>query len=109
LLLRDLRCYRVPRDPHSFPTRRSSDLDRRRFLALTLAGVATLAGAGTARAQSTPAPVRRRAATDEHSVTAAVKIEVKARPLPARSEEHTSELQSRSDLVCRLLLEKQKK
>src|SRR2546428_10348187 len=25
---------------------------------------------------------------------------------PARSEEHTSELQSRSDLVCRLLLEK---
>src|SRR5206468_12791839 len=37
------------------------------------------------------------------------------RPLPARplralwrSEEHTSELQSRSDLVCRLLLEKKK-
>src|SRR5206468_12966753 len=35
-------------------------------------------------------------------------------PLPAggerllRSEEHTSELQSRSDLVCRLLLEKKK-
>src|SRR5216683_1770923 len=28
---------------------------------------------------------------------------------PARSEEHTSELQSRSDLVCRLLLEKKKK
>src|SRR5438034_11841676 len=26
-----------------------------------------------------------------------------------RSEEHTSELQSHSDLVCRLLLEKQKK
>src|SRR5206468_12272561 len=26
-----------------------------------------------------------------------------------RSEEHTSELQSRSDLVCRLLLEKKKK
>src|SRR5699024_12848639 len=26
--------------------------------------------------------------------------------LPARSEEHTSELQSRFDLVCRLLLEK---
>src|SRR2546428_3888241 len=35
-------------------------------------------------------------------------------PAPAadvhfRSEEHTSELQSRSDLVCRLLLEKKKK
>src|SRR5947207_14519447 len=28
---------------------------------------------------------------------------------PARSEEHTSELQSHSDLVCRLLLEKKKK
>src|SRR2546421_9502446 len=31
-----------------------------------------------------------------------------ARPR-SRSEEHTSELQSRSDLVCRLLLEKKKK
>src|SRR5438034_3091573 len=28
---------------------------------------------------------------------------------PARSEEHTSELQSHSDLVCRLLLEKKKR
>src|SRR5438067_7514596 len=28
---------------------------------------------------------------------------------PMRSEEHTSELQSRFDLVCRLLLEKKKK
>src|SRR2546421_5140610 len=30
-------------------------------------------------------------------------------PEALRSEEHTSELQSRSDLVCRLLLEKKKK
>src|SRR5206468_7199708 len=30
------------------------------------------------------------------------------RPSSYRSEEHTSELQSRSDLVCRLLLEKKK-
>src|SRR5438874_9278120 len=30
-------------------------------------------------------------------------------PGEARSEEHTSELQSRRDLVCRLLLEKKKK
>src|SRR6266576_5397834 len=30
-------------------------------------------------------------------------------PLAGRSEEHTSELQSRRDLVCRLLLEKKKK
>src|SRR5690349_22325184 len=36
----------------------------------------------------------------------------KSRPAPGpafRSEEHTSELQSRRDLVCRLLLEKKKK
>src|SRR5204863_7854335 len=31
------------------------------------------------------------------------------RPMKTRSEEHTSELQSRRDLVCRLLLEKKKK
>src|SRR5260221_7478166 len=34
---------------------------------------------------------------------------VKRQPnFPSRSEEHTSELQSHSDLVCRLLLEKKK-
>src|SRR2546422_7136100 len=32
----------------------------------------------------------------------------KAKTAPARSEEHTSELQSRLHLVCRLLLEKKK-
>src|SRR5699024_12000309 len=32
-----------------------------------------------------------------------------ARAMDSRSEEHTSELQSRFDLVCRLLLEKKKK
>src|SRR5690606_39792118 len=31
------------------------------------------------------------------------------RPADLRSEEHTSELQSRENLVCRLLLEKKKK
>src|SRR2546427_1552249 len=31
------------------------------------------------------------------------------RPCGTRSEEHTSELQSQSNLVCRLLLEKKKK
>src|SRR5690349_23048936 len=35
--------------------------------------------------------------------------EVLARDRDARSEEHTSELQSRRDLVCRLLLEKKKR
>src|SRR5690349_25150659 len=34
---------------------------------------------------------------------------VACRPTEYRSEEHTSELQSRRDLVCRLLLEKKKK
>src|SRR5438067_8587097 len=33
----------------------------------------------------------------------------KLREVEARSEEHTSELQSRFDLVCRLLLEKKKR
>src|SRR6266436_10290524 len=32
----------------------------------------------------------------------------RSRPLSSRSEEHTSELQSRLHLVCRLLLEKKK-
>src|SRR5437870_6186650 len=35
--------------------------------------------------------------------------EVGGRGDPSRSEEHTSELQSRGHLVCRLLLEKKKK
>src|SRR2546421_7882295 len=39
-----------------------------------------------------------------HDVVAAAR-----RLLGTRSEEHTSELQSRSDLVCRLLLEKKKR
>src|SRR5260221_11346262 len=36
-------------------------------------------------------------------------LEQKEAMLAMRSEEHTSELQSHSDLVCRLLLEKKKK
>src|SRR2546421_1428061 len=35
-------------------------------------------------------------------------ISARTKPPTPRSEEHTSELQSRSDLVCRLLLEKKK-
>src|SRR5207249_6078131 len=38
-----------------------------------------------------------------------VRDDVSRQRLPGRSEEHTSELQSRFDLVCRLLLEKKKK
>src|SRR5206468_10205121 len=49
-----------------------------------------------------------------HVMTTATKTKLKVFPLAdredlqLRSEEHTSELQSRSDLVCRLLLEKKK-
>src|SRR2546427_2989474 len=46
------------------------------------------------RLLETPAPPRCRGSTD--------------RALLLRSEEHTSELQSQSNLVCRLLLEKKK-
>src|SRR2546427_6685849 len=42
-----------------------------------------------------------------HSVTLDEHAHALGRPL-ARSEEHTSELQSQSNLVCRLLLEKKK-
>src|SRR5207249_2782976 len=42
-------------------------------------------------------------------VDEAVTHRPRGRERPSRSEEHTSELQSRFDLVCRLLLEKKKK
>src|SRR5690606_40531969 len=39
----------------------------------------------------------------------ALRIQQQQRVVVLRSEEHTSELQSRENLVCRLLLEKKKK
>src|SRR2546422_8162779 len=56
-------------------------------------------------------PVRMRE-HDEVEVGAALEHRLRVRALGARrarSEEHTSELQSRLHLVCRLLLEKKKK
>src|SRR2546430_12986916 len=47
-----------------------------------------------------------RAATASSSFNSRTRHE--RRSSPARSEEHTSELQSQSNLVCRLLLEKKK-
>src|SRR5204862_8118515 len=44
-----------------------------------------------------------------HNPWLATVVAIVAGGLMARSEEHTSELQSRRDLVCRLLLEKKKK
>src|SRR5207249_10415117 len=51
-------------------------------------------------------------ATSGHLAHGRRGVDEKHRPLSggcARSEEHTSELQSRFDLVCRLLLEKKKR
>src|SRR5690606_40788212 len=64
---------------------------------------------GRPRDRSRTCRRRRRPATCARAATRAVR----ARPRPAacpppRSEEHTSELQSRENLVCRLLLEKKK-
>src|SRR5690349_24596156 len=44
----------------------------------------------------------------EPQVRVRAKMRSVARRVQRRSEEHTSELQSRRDLVCRLLLEKKK-
>src|SRR5206468_4561577 len=90
------------RDLHSFPTRRSSDL---LFRVGRAQGELDLALADL-RAQ----PLRHR-----HAEPRIGRSWMSARPrhfaayFATRSEEHTSELQSRSDLVCRLLLEKKKK
>src|SRR2546430_8813483 len=48
---------------------------------------------------------RERVVGAEHHVVGAVPVH---REQQVRSEEHTSELQSQSNLVCRLLLEKKK-
>src|SRR5688572_31297398 len=62
---------------------------------------ATLSSGGVSTSSSTlqPTAVANR---DSETTNAAVCI-------GSRSEEHTSELQSQSNLVCRLLLEKKKK
>src|SRR5256885_10645169 len=44
-----------------------------------------------------------------HAMPPAVRHRKRGRPWIVRSEEHTSELQSPCNLVCRLLLEKKKK
>src|SRR5690606_41234031 len=101
-----LSCYGDPRHLPSFPTRRSSDL------------LADVAACPATRRQPAAAPAepRRAALPDEPPGTLRI-TEPLDGPAPAarergelagRSEEHTSELQSRENLVCRLLLEKKK-
>src|SRR5690606_40436700 len=91
-------CSRAPRDLHSFPTRRSSDL-------------AWAAGIGEGVLVRWPAGCGGdRRARAEQPVECGVLCRIVVSRLRLgrrhRSEEHTSELQSRENLVCRLLLEK---
>src|SRR5205085_7718184 len=50
-------------------------------------------------------PILRRKPHHNRKMSVAAGFEQVARAVPTRSEEHTSELQSQSNLVCRLLLE----
>src|SRR5437867_4851717 len=61
---------------------------------------------GSASAQSTATPAASGSFDITYTSTAGNTVVVVER---SRSEEHTSELQSPYDLVCRLLLEKKKK
>src|SRR5206468_5716349 len=98
-----LHCYADLRDLHSFPTRRSSDLGVIiRFVGL---GVRKRSGCALLRLSCRMLFGEIRQGMpwsnlqQQHVALAEQRL---------RSEEHTSELQSRSDLVCRLLLEKKK-
>src|SRR3712207_8076772 len=73
---------------------------------LSLHGALPISRAGArsgARRSATAAGRRRDAASGARSAQA------RRHPRTGRSEEHTSELQSRQYLVCRLLLEKKRK
>src|SRR5690606_41946210 len=90
----------APRSLHSFPTRRSSDLPP--VGALEGARVTPDLGLGHR-------PVRLEDADDGPRDLARSNLGADGEPAElSRSEEHTSELQSRENLVCRLLLEKKK-
>src|SRR5207247_7352270 len=95
-------------DLHSFPTRRSSDLssgDITLGVVTALADVVTLTSAGAITDTNVGAA---NVIADSLSATATTGIDTDTTITTLRSEEHTSELQSRVDLVCRLLLEKNK-
>src|SRR5699024_12767344 len=89
---------------HSFPTRRSSDLERL---------LNHCAKQGIRLKNVRRRSLRAVAASATPQDFAALRTFAQERGWhivqeKARSEEHTSELQSRFDLVCRLLLEKKK-
>src|SRR5207253_6256893 len=94
---------------HSFPTRRSSDLDRDRLLAGLLAQSVPvdIYGSGWSASPS-GAGSKQNGGEQESSYLGRELVQpgsAKSYALASRSEEHTSELQSRGHLVCRLLLE----
>src|SRR5690606_41521299 len=95
------RCCRCHRLPCSFPPRRSSDL-------LVLARTVQIGTQPGAAADHLPELRRRPHRLEEHQVDYFGHIDAGVEHVD-RSEEHTSELQSRENLVCRLLLEKKKK
>src|SRR5262249_60389629 len=96
-------CYGSPPDLHSFPTRRSSDLraiDRGRKLEDEWnAKLEAYAKAYPELAAEWRQWASGKLPEDWQSAMPAF-------PANLRSEEHTSELQSLTNLVCRLLLEK---
>src|SRR5206468_11835120 len=89
-------------DLHSFPTRRSSDL-----IAVCMIDPKTKLCFGCGRTLPEIARWGRMSADERLALMDGLAARMHDAGL--RSEEHTSELQSRSDLVCRLLLEKKKK
>src|SRR5206468_4675604 len=97
------------RAPPSFPTRRSSDLWTTasiKFLIGLILGL--MLGGGLAFVlEALNTSIRRPEDIESalHIPGLAVIPRLTSGPGVGRSEEHTSELQSRSDLVCRLLLE----
>src|SRR5690606_41835292 len=92
-------CYGAHRDLHSFPTRRSSDLSNALYVAYNAAR------AFVSQDESRSVPVHLRNAPTRLMKELGYGHAYRY----ARSEEHTSELQSRENLVCRLLLEKKNK
>src|SRR2546428_7880265 len=68
----------------------------------------SVAAPARARGEFMPVRVSRRRIRVEADESRLLAHRACGRDADLRSEEHTSELQSRSDLVCRLLLEKKK-
>src|SRR5206468_8768765 len=98
-----------PHHLHSFPTRRSSDLLLESSTTLPGQHSCLLVGGHATPAAWCPdaSGARRRPLGHSGCIgrrSAAVSDSTTGGSTHARSEEHTSELQSRSDLVCRLLL-----